>query len=194
MSPQTLIFIGRSGAGKGTQAIKLINWLKTASPERHPFYVKTGEQFRQLLAGGSYTGRLLEGRLARGELMPSFLPIWVWSHLLIENLKGGEHLIFDGTPRMLLEAKILDSMIEFYERAPATVINLAISRETAVERLESRGRGDDELAAINRRLDWFESETEPVLRYFKESPLYRVVAIDGEQDIEAIHQDIISQL
>lgn len=195
MLPKTLIFIGRSGAGKGTQAVKLIEWLKANNPESHTFYVKTGEQFRQLMASGTYTGDLAKKLLEESKLLPSFLPVWVWSHLLIENLKGGEHLIFDGTPRMVAEAVILDSVMEFYGRGRATVINLNISRETAVKRLTERGRFDDvNSEAINRRLDWFETEVEPVIEHFRRSPLYTVLDIDGEQSIEAIHADIVAKL
>ncbi len=193
--PKTLIFIGRSGAGKGTQAVKLIEWLKEADLESHTFYVKTGEQFRHLMAGGTYTGDLAKKLLEESKLLPSFLPVWVWSHLLIENLKGGEHLIFDGTPRMVAEAVILDSIMEFYGRGQATVINLEISRQTALTRLTERGRFDDKSEeSINRRLDWFETEVLPVIEHFRQSPLYQVLDIDGEQSIEAIHADIVAKL
>ncbi|MBI2482002.1 MAG: nucleoside monophosphate kinase [Candidatus Vogelbacteria bacterium] len=193
--PRTLILIGRSGAGKGTQAVKLIEWLKEQYPDQHTFYVKTGEQFRQLIAGNTYTGQLTKKLLEESKLLPSFLPVWVWSHLLIENLKGGEHLIFDGTPRMVAEAVVLDSVMDFYNRGKATVINLEISRETALKRLTARGRFDDNSQdSINRRLDWFETEVVPVIEYFRRSPLYGVLDIDGEQMIEDIHTDIVSHL
>jgi adenylate kinase family enzyme len=71
----------------------------------------------------------------------------MWSHLLVERMTGEEHLIFDGTPRSLQEAQIIDTAIDFYSRPRPHFIYLNISRETSKARTIARRRMDDINAA-----------------------------------------------
>ncbi len=192
MSPQTFIFIGRSGCGKGTQATLLREHFKKENPQADIFYLETGDRFRQFIKNKNYSSELSLKIYESGDRQPDFLAVSVWAQILIENLKGGEHLIIDGTPRSENEAKILDTAISFYERANPVIVYLNISREAAEERLRARKRIDDKDDGKNdKRLNWFETDVYPAILFLKNNPRYRFLEIDGENSREEIHEEII---
>src|SRR3989338_9579148 len=135
MDLKTFIFIGRSGCGKGTQAKLLIDEIKKRDSAHEVFYLESGEKFRELLRGNNFTARLARDIGDKGLLQPAFLAIHVWSHLFIENIKGNEHLIVDGTPGKLSEARILADALRFYKRSQPVALNINVSRDWATERL-----------------------------------------------------------
>ncbi|MCK5059600.1 MAG: nucleoside monophosphate kinase [Candidatus Pacebacteria bacterium] len=194
MPPQTFIFFGRSGSGKGTQARFLIDYLKEKDPARIALYLETGQQIREFSKEEGYTSTLIQSILGKGELLPSFLPIWMWTDFLVKRFTGEEHLIFDGLSRRLHEASVLDSAIRFYGQTRSHVILINVSRDWAFQHLKSRGREDDTDDDINRRLNWYESDVEKALSFFKEKPEYKFIDINGEQTIEKVHQDIVTSL
>lgn len=190
---KTFIFIGRSGCGKGTQAKLLAEWLKESGQitEDSPLlYMETGDRFREFISGTSHSSRLAKTIMEQGDRQPDFLAVWMWSHLLVENIMGDEHIIFDGTPRSLLEAKALDTAMTFYDRKEIYVIHLSVSRQISEERMISRKRADDNVEDIKKRLDWFDKDVAPVLDYYRDNPNYKYLEINGEQTIEKIKDDI----
>ncbi len=191
----TAIFIGRSGCGKGTQAELFIKKLQDREAEIPVLYLETGARFREFVAGESFSARRSREIMARGELQPSFIATWIWAGELINRLTGKEHLVIDGSPRKLGEARNLASALSFYERpSRPLVFHLNVSRGWSRERLVSRGRIDDNLADVEKRLDWFEAEVAPVIEFFKNDERFRFEDVDGERPIETIHADIISRL
>ncbi len=195
MNLQTVIFIGRSGAGKGVQSGFLQEFLKKESPETPILYIETGEHFRRHIKDYGHTWDLARKVNETGGRQPDFLAVWIWSHLFIEKVRGGEHLVFDGTPRSLGEAKMLSTALPFYEREKPAVIFLNVSREWAEERLRGRGRPDDmDPEVVNHRLSWYEKDVLPALDYYRENSAYRFLDINGEQTPEEVHGEIIKLL
>ena len=194
MSPQTFIFYGRSGCGKGTQADLLIKHLEKTEPKRKVLYAETGDLLRAFAAQDGYSNKLVKDVLDTGGLLPEFMPIFVWSRFLAENLTDNEHLVFDGVCRRTPEAPILDSALKFYKREKPIVILIDVSREWAKERLLARGRSDDDQAEVERRLAWYEKDVVPTMKFFEKNPDYRFLKINGEQTIEKVHEDIIKEI
>lgn len=191
MIPQTFIFIGRSGCGKGTQADLLRHHLETLPAPRPVLSFETGELFRKFIEGESITQVRARDIARRGERQPDFLAVWMWVGVLVEQTTGEEHIIIDGAPRALHEAHMLDSALSFYGRIPAWVIYLDVSRTWAEKRLRARGREDDQSEReIKKRLDWFETDVEPALKHLKESAAYRFITVSGEQSVEEVHERI----
>ena len=119
----------------------------------------------------------------------------MWSHLLVEKMTGEEHVIFDGTPRSLQEAQIIDTAIDFYSRQRPHVIYLNISRETSKGRMIARRRIDDINAEeVERRLNWFESDVLPAVEYFRKYSKYNFIELDGDQPVEAVQQELLSRV
>jgi len=190
---ETYIFIGRSGCGKGTQAKIIVDRLR-ASNERPILYLETGERFRSFVASDSYSSKLAKDIMAKADRQPDFLAVWTWSSTLVEKFTGNEHLIFDGTPRSLKEAKMLDTAMKFYGRQNVNVIYLDISRQTAKDRMINRGRNDDHLDDIEKRLDWFDRDVLPAVEYYRQQVGYNLVVVNGDQSVEEVTEEIISKL
>ncbi|MBI2086975.1 MAG: nucleoside monophosphate kinase [Candidatus Zambryskibacteria bacterium] len=194
MMLHTVIFIGRSGCGKGTQADLLKNRIaRHDEKQRHILYVETGERFRNFVRGDSFSSKLSKEIYNKDERQPDFLACFMWASVLVEELLPDMHLVFDGAPRSHSEAVLLSTALQFYKREKSTVIHLKVGHKWAEERLLGRGRADDRtLLKINKRLDWFEADTWPAIEYFKTNSLYRFIEIDGEQPIEKVHSDIVA--
>lgn len=190
-SPQTFIFIGRSGSGKGTQADLLIKEFTKKGEE--VFYVETGEEIRKLLATDSYSAQIAKKVSLAGIRQPDFLADYMWSGLLLNRFKGNEHLIFDGTPRSLVQAQTLDTALDFYQRELVHVIALHVSPDCATNRLTRRGRNDDDESGIKNRLAWYEKDVVPALDYYRTNLRYRLVEVDGERPIAEVHDEIFAQ-
>jgi adenylate kinase family enzyme len=195
--PLTFLFLGKSGAGKGTQAELLIKSLGERTPwsENEILSIETGARFRSFIEGESYSSKRAKELYDRGGLMPSNLAIWNWTNIFIEKLTGNEHIIMDGICRRLTEAVVMDDALRFYGRSNTThIIYLAISDEVATERLLNRARFDDKDEKIITRLAWFKSEVLPVLHHFQSAGEYHFHEIDGEQSMEDVHEVILSKI
>ncbi|KKS26270.1 MAG: Adenylate kinase [Parcubacteria group bacterium GW2011_GWC2_42_6] len=216
--PQIIIILGRQGCGKGTQAKLLVNKFGLE-------YIGSGDLLRERLKASDFTGDKLKNRLGEGKLAPTPLIFFLWYSRLQEIKKslgddfGG--IIFDGTPRMLTEAQLLDETLEWFEwNKNIKVILIDFPREEAFKRIASRRicaqcghiviykeemngicpdcggqliiRDDDQPEAINRRLDWFDTEVMPVIKHYEKKGL--LVKVNGLRTIEEVQTEILSKL
>lgn len=194
MQPQTFIFFGPSGCGKGTQARLLMEELKKKDPGRKILYIETGEKFREISKGGSFTSTKVRQLLEKGQLAPVFLPIWIWTEYLINGVTGDEHIFFDGVSRRLVEANVLDSALKFYGYKNLTAVSFEVSDEWATKLMKGRGRADDTDEEIKKRLAWYKENTLPAVEYFKNDPDYKFISINGEQTIEEVHKEVMEKI
>jgi adenylate kinase family enzyme len=186
----TIIFIGMQGAGKGTQAQLLSEWLVT-NYGGTVFRYETGEGFRQLLQQkGNYTAELVRRETLQGHLLPEFLSVHLWGGAFVERFSGKEHIIADGFPRSIVEAGILHSGLRFYGRLPALVLYLSVPEEVATERLLKRKRADDTLEAIQARMRAWRERIMPLLDFYDWREEYRLLRIHGERSVEEVQQEI----
>lgn len=193
MNPQTFLFFGKSGCGKGTQAKLLIEHLEKADPGTQVEYIETGARLREFSKEVGLSAKLTKETMAKGGLLPSFIPIWIWTDFFVRRMDGSEHLVLDGLSRRLYEAPILDDALKFYKRQQPFVVILNVSDEWASEHLMKRGRADDTKLDIKARLDWYKTNVGPVVDYFRKNDYYTVLDINGEQSIEAVHAEILQK-
>jgi adenylate kinase family enzyme len=119
----------------------------------------------------------------------------MWAQALIDNVRGREHIVVDGMPRSLDEAKILDTAISFYGRENPTVVFLNVSRAWAEDRLRGRGRPDDVKAdVVARRLSWYDEDVAPAVEHYRNNSAYHFLEINGEQTPEEVFNDILKGL
>ncbi len=195
MEFKTFIFIGRSGCGKGTQVKLLIEHLKESKETEKVFYLQTGQHFRDFVKEEGLANKLADEIMEEGGRQPDFLAVWVWSNAFLKNVKNEEHLIVDGTPRSLNEARILDTAMKFYKRKKPIVVYMDVSREWSEERLLARGRADDlEIEDIRKRLDWFEDDVLPAVSFYRDNLDYDFIFINGEQTIEEVSKEIMEKV
>lgn len=195
MKPYTVIFIGPQGSGKGTQIDKLDKALAAKDPTRDIVDIQTGRRFRALAARGEgYTEKHLGETIDTGMLQPLFLSVSLWGDAMMNHVDPDCHLLIDGFPRTVAEAKVLESALSFYERTPVHVVNLETPEEVVRGRMEARARADDTPESIEERLRWYREETLPVVEYFRSRPDTVIVDIDGTDTIEGVHAAILAGL
>lgn len=191
MTPQTLIFFGMQGSGKGTQVAHLKNHFHKEDETAEIFQYETGNGFREMAKSESYTSKLVKETIDAGESVPVFLPIALWANAFKNEFKGTEHIFIDGFPRRIVEAEVLHTALTFYKRLPAKVIVLELNEEEALKRLMARGRHDDTEEGIKKRLGWYDEEVSPILDWYEKHEGYEVVKINGVQTEEEVHTDIV---
>jgi adenylate kinase len=183
-----IVFIGPPGAGKGTQCKKLTEFL-------HIPHLSTGDMLRQTRRQDSALGRLVASYLDSGRLAPDYLVVRIVTKRLREpDCQNG--CLFDGFPRTLVQAQMLDEHLEEQGDQVDLVLDLEVEREELVDRLlkraELENRTDDTAETINSRLRVFYNQTAPVLDYYREQD--KVAAIDGMQSPEAVFADVREQV
>lgn len=194
MAPQTFIFVGPSGCGKGTQVDLLKAYLREKTPLIPQFSSYTGERFRAFINGETLASKRAKEIQDAGGLQPEFIAVYLWADNLIRNLTGEEHLFIDGSPRKIAEAMVLDSALQFFRREPVHLILVNVSDAEARRRLLLRGRHDDSEEDITRRLGWYTAEVVPAVEYLKKLPRYRFHDINGERTSAEVHQTIVNAI
>jgi adenylate kinase len=194
-SPFTIIFIGPQGSGKGTQIELLTKVLRDTDPSRRVVDIQTGRRFRALAAKGEgFTERKVNETLDSGILQPLFLSVVLWGDAFHHHVDPDCHVLIDGFPRTVNEAKVLESALPFYKREHLIVINLHAEEEVVRVRMEKRARPDDTPTSIEARLTWYRDETLPVLAYYRERVHTTVVDCDGEKSIHEVHREILTAI
>jgi adenylate kinase family enzyme len=194
MSLQTVIFYGKSGSGKGTQAKLLKEFLEKRDNEHRVLYIETGAAFRDFAKKDNFTAQLVKKSLDSGSLLPEFLPVWIWTQFFVDNVRENEHILLDGLARRPDEVPILAKALEFYERAQPQIIFLQLTDEEATERLLGRGRSDDDMAEIKKRLTWFNENVIPAVHAWRNFPEVVVHEISSTPPIEEVHQSVLKTL
>jgi adenylate kinase len=192
MNPVTVLFFGSQGAGKGTQVKMLIDFLKSKS-NRGVIQIDMGQELRNLRDSGTEAGKLTGEIIDNGIRIYDFMAIYLQTKKLVDNFTGAEHIVADGLARGEDQTRGFDDAIKFFKRDDLQVINLVINDDTAVKRLMARGRNDDTEEAIRRRLAWTKTDVLPQLQLLK-SRGRTIHEIDGEPDVETIHQNILKAL
>jgi adenylate kinase len=192
---KVFIILGRSGCGKGTQADLLMTHLRTLEGRiSKTLHIESGALLRGFAKGGNYTQLKIKASLNEGVLVPESVVVALWTDFLIANFNGTENMVFDGTPRKLHEAQLLDNALQFYGVEKPFVICINVSKEWSEKRLLGRARKDDTPEAVARRLAWFDSEVMPTINYYKNNSFYNFVEINGEQPINVVQNEILAKL
>jgi len=184
-SKLALVVLGRSGSGKGTQARLLLKRLE----KQGVHHMETGRFLRGLLEmHDNPTIEITRRTLKRGDLLPSWLAAFTWLKELIEKGNADKHLVFDGAPRRLWEAQLMDEVMRWHGRMPPLCILIEVPRQEVARRLLARGRADDTPRAIRHRLSYFSKYVLPVIRYYERHK--RLVRVDGMPAPEVIGKSI----
>lgn len=176
-----IILIGIQGSGKSTQGNLLRD--KLGIP-----YLSSGHIFREMAKEKSPLGRYMKETLNAGYLISDEKTIPIIEEYLgkPEYAKG---YILDGFPRTTPQAEEFSNGVD-------KVIYLKVSDKEALWRLSGRVdegvREDNTLSAIRKRIQLFHDLTEPVIEFYRQKG--NLIEVDGEREIDIIHQDIMSHL
>ena len=195
MEPLTVIFIGPQGSGKGTQIDKVKSAIASLNDERKLVEIQTGRLFRAMTAKtDTFAQNKIANTLSQGILQPDFLTFVLWGQEMLNELDPSSHLLIDGFPRTVSQAKILDGAFDFFERNDIQVINLDTPEAIVRERMLGRARADDTPESIENRLRWYREDTLPVLEYYRQKENAIVHDINGSDTIEGVHENILLAL
>lgn len=193
MQPQTFVFFGIVGSGKGTQVKLLMDYLQNKDG-KECVYAYPGNEYSRLVEEQNFTGQLIKESMERGHLQPDFLTDSIVTNILAVALKPEKHLIFDGYPRTLVQSETLDAQVKFFKREDVKIVYIELSKEEAMKRNLARGRADDTKEGIEKRFDEYVNKVVPSMNYFKDKKGYSIYTVNGEQSILDVHKDIIKAL
>lgn len=103
-----------------------------------------------------------------------------------------EDIIIDGSPRWLEEVRFLDEVMTWLGRPLPIPVLLDITREEAAKRLKLRGRPDDTEENINNRLDWYEKEVVPIIKFYQKQG--RLIRVDGMPSEDKVFKNLTRAL
>ncbi|MCR8908396.1 MULTISPECIES: adenylate kinase [Atopobiaceae] len=204
-----IVLLGGPGAGKGTQAQKLVAEFGFA-------HISTGDLLRAAIKEGSKLGKKAKGFMDAGQLVPDDLVIdLVKERLEADDAQAG--FILDGFPRNTAQAVALDSELSAMGRSLDAALLVSVEPSVIVERLSSRRtcrdcgytapagvdtcprcggemyqRDDDKPETIQHRLDVYATQTAPLIEYYKGHSILKEV--DGDRPVDVVYADAKSLL
>ncbi|MCX6754640.1 MAG: nucleoside monophosphate kinase [Candidatus Nomurabacteria bacterium] len=192
---KTLIFVGRSGSGKGTQIELLKNLFASKYEGTEIKLIAMGDIFRAFFKESGYVQDIARDiSMKQGKFQPDFITDALFVRNTINILDENSILFFDGYPRNINQLEIMRELLNYVNRGKPIVLNIEVSRESVKTRMLSRGRGDDNDSAINSRLDEYDKYILPMLEVLKTDSSFDYIEIKGEGKIEEIHADIINKI
>lgn len=204
-----IVLLGAPGAGKGTQAAKLV--------EKYGFaHISTGDMLRAAVKNQTPLGLEAKKYMDAGDLVPDEVVIGLVKERL-QDADTADGFILDGFPRTSTQAVALDSELSSLERPLDAALLVDVDKEVIIKRLTSRRmcrdcgyigsdadatcpkcngemdqRDDDNEATVRNRLDVYESSTAPLIDYYRGCELLK--EIDGDRDPQVVFDAIVSTL
>lgn len=209
------ILLGPPGAGKGTQAAKIVE--KYQVP-----HISTGDIFRENIKNGTELGKRAKEYMDKGELVPDDLVIEIATdRLLKDDCKDG--FLLDGFPRTVYQAEKLDEFLKAHDSKIDKVLDIAVEKEELMTRLTGRRvckacgasyhvvnippkkegicdvcggpliqRDDDNAETVANRIEVYEEQTMPLIEYYEKAG--NIAHIDGATGLDSVFSDIVKAL
>ena len=200
-----IVLLGAPGAGKGTQAAKLVE--EFATP-----HISTGDILRAAVKNQTELGKKAKGYMDAGDLVPDSLIIDLMDERLREpDCEKG--FILDGFPRTTAQAVALDDMLVRLERPLDAALLVDVDPEVIIKRLTERRcckecgyigtaadatcpkcggemyqRDDDNATTVRNRLDVYAKSTSPLIDYYKGKGLLK--SVDGDRPVDTVYVDV----
>ena len=207
-----LFIMGLPGAGKGTQAAKIVEKFGVA-------HISTGDMFRAAMANKTEMGVLAKSFIDKGELVPDEVTNGIVKERLAQDDIAEKGFLLDGYPRTIEQAHALDETLSNLDLKLDGVINIEVNPESLIERLSGRiinrktgetfhkvfnppvgdyneddfyQREDDKPETVKRRLDVNIAQGAPIIEHYRKAGI--VFDVQGNQDIDDVFADIVKAI
>lgn len=210
-----LLIMGKPGAGKGTQAKKILDHFNLT-------HISTGEIYREEIKKGSFIGQEAKKYLDQGNLVPDKMTNDI-VRVVLKTTEFDNGFMLDGYPRTISQAEALDEMLEEQHMHLTAVINVDVDDDIISDRMSGRRvcsncgetyhleyhppkkdgvcdvcghqliqRPDDLKESVLNRLKIYKNKTQPLLDYYENKDL--LLVIDGENSSDQVFEDILKKL
>lgn len=179
-----LVIFGPPGSGKGTQSARIVEKYKL-------IHLSTGDLLREEMEKDTALGREVRKYIDQGLLVPDEI-VMKELYQVATRYKDAPGFIFDGFPRTIFQAEMLDRQLQ-KRLAPITlVISVEVAEQELFRRMMGRaidsGRSDDTEDIIWRRIEVYNSQTLPLISYYKKQG--KIVSIDGMAPVDDVFNNI----
>jgi adenylate kinase len=181
-----LILLGPPGAGKGTQAARLVEKYRIA-------HLSTGDMLRAAIAAQTPIGLKAKDIMASGALVPDEVVVGIIADR-IEQPDCANGFILDGFPRTVPQAEALGALLKQKKVKLDAVIQLRVNEAILLQRVENRIaqmkergeaiRADDNVEALAKRLEVYRGQTEPLVHYYGDRRM--LATVDGMMSIDEV--------
>jgi adenylate kinase len=185
-----LILLGPPGAGKGTQAARLVAKYRIA-------HLSTGDMLRAAIAAETPIGLKAKDIMASGALVPDDVVVGIIADR-IEQGDCANGFILDGFPRTVPQAEALDALLKQKKLKLDAVVQLLVNEAILLQRVENRIaqmkqrgdaiRADDNVEALAKRLEVYRGQTEPLVHYYGDRRM--LATVDGMKSIDEVTAEI----
>ena len=183
-----LVLLGAPGSGKGTQAARLKDYLNVP-------HISTGELLRAAVTAGTALGLQAKSVMEAGGLVSDDVVLGMLEERLLQpDTSNG--FILDGYPRNLVQANALNALLIKLKQPVDIAVQLDVDTELLVQRLAGRanaqGRADDSPESVRKRLGVYESQTAPVVDFYRN--LGKLAHLNGVGSLDEVFTRITEAL
>lgn len=183
---KNIIIFGAPGSGKGTYSDKIVAKYGMG-------HISTGDVLRAEIKNGTELGKVAQGYISNGQLIPDELMVDILAKVYDEQ-SAGKGVIFDGFPRTIAQAEALKKMLAARNHEMGIMIELVVDEDTLMARLLNRaieqGRADDNAETIKKRFEVYRNQTSPLAEWFEKEGMRNVVEWAKHPEMEAMLDDI----
>jgi adenylate kinase len=181
-----IIIFGAPGSGKGTQSANIA--------EKYGLvHLSTGELFRHEIDKKTAVGNLANSYISKGQLVPDEVTLRLLYKHASKHINA-PGIIFDGFPRTINQASLLDRMMEKKNLHIDLVIGIKVEEQELVNRIKHRSensnRSDDTEEIIHKRIEIYRRQTHPVIDYYQSQGKYQ--SVSGMAPVETVFERICS--
>lgn len=187
---KNIVIFGAPGSGKGTYSDEIVKRYGMS-------HISTGDVLRGEIKAGSELGKIAQGYIDKGQLIPDELMISILAKVY-DSLPAGKGVIFDGFPRTIPQAEALKKMLAERGHDMGLMIELVVEEDILMARLLNRaieqGRADDNETTIKARFEVYHKQTAPLAEWFEREGIRHTFCWSDNPSKEGMLEAIFSFL